>query len=147
MIERRKGSYVLVFESAAEHAVTVGAMGEVAIRPGYYLYIGSAFGAGGVHARVSRHLRVDKKMHWHIDYVRPFLHPVAVWGSYDAERREHQWAQMIGAWAGVQIPVARFGASDCACASHFFWLAKPAGADYACRIFAPTSCPYVVPYC
>jgi len=42
--------------------------------PGYYIYIGSAFGPGGVRARMLRHLRADKPKHWHIDYLREFCY-------------------------------------------------------------------------
>lgn len=34
-----------------------------------YLYVGSAGGPGGLAARISRHLRRDKKPFWHIDYL------------------------------------------------------------------------------
>jgi len=40
-----------------------------AIPRGVYLYVGSARGFGGLKARVARHLRAVKKVHWHVDYL------------------------------------------------------------------------------
>lgn len=65
------GTYLLVLRSHGEATVQVGRWGPLAVRPGVYLYVGSAFGPGGVRARVGRHLRMRKKPHWHLDYLRP----------------------------------------------------------------------------
>ena len=35
--------------------------------PGYYLYTGSALNE--LVSRISRHIRLDKPCHWHIDYI------------------------------------------------------------------------------
>ncbi len=35
--------------------------------PGWYFYVGSARGSGGIRARVRRHFRHKKTAHWHID--------------------------------------------------------------------------------
>jgi len=39
------------------------------IRPGHYIYVGSAKGAGGLRARLKRHLCGRGKAFWHIDYL------------------------------------------------------------------------------
>ena len=39
------------------------------LQAGDYLYIGSARGAGGIAARLSRHFKAEKKAHWHIDQL------------------------------------------------------------------------------
>ncbi len=67
----------------------------ISLRQGYYIYVGSAFGPGGVNARVSRHFRNTKKLHWHIDYLRTFLRPLTVLYSHDPRRLEHQWAKLL----------------------------------------------------
>ncbi|WP_338468594.1 DUF123 domain-containing protein [Novosphingobium sp. ZN18A2] len=35
--------------------------------PGWYAYAGSAKGPGGIGARLARHFRKDKRIHWHVD--------------------------------------------------------------------------------
>ncbi|HSK30229.1 MAG TPA: GIY-YIG nuclease family protein, partial [Candidatus Limnocylindria bacterium] len=87
--------------------------------PGYYVYVGSAFGPGGVRARVLRYCRKSKPKHWHIDYLREFLRPVGAWYSYDTERLEHRWAQAFGDMAGMSS-ISGFGCSDCKCDSRLF---------------------------
>ncbi|NPA76903.1 MAG: DUF123 domain-containing protein [Candidatus Diapherotrites archaeon] len=39
------------------------------LKPGIYAYVGSAFGPGGLKARILRHWRQEKKIHWHIDWI------------------------------------------------------------------------------
>jgi Uri superfamily endonuclease len=91
------------------------------MQPGAYIYVGSAFGPGGLRARVSRHLRRNKKIHWHIDYLRQELPVLAVWYAEGDTTLEHTWAKAIGACNLASMPVPGFGASDCRCASHLFY--------------------------
>ena len=106
-------------ESRSRAEAQIGRWGTLTIKPGFYTYVGSAFGPGGVKARVLRHYRTDKFRHWHIDYLREFVTPVCTWYSYDRRKLEHRWAQ---AFAGMTAasPVKRFGCSDCNCSSHLF---------------------------
>jgi len=39
------------------------------VKPGFYVYIGSACGPGGLRARILRHLKRTKKIRWHIDKI------------------------------------------------------------------------------
>jgi len=112
------GSYALVFSLAERRAVRVGALGSVVLKPGFVIYVGSAFGPGGLRARVSRHARIEKPLHWHIDYLRCHLELEEAWLTTFVERREHEWAGRLG--GRLEIAAARFGASDCRCASHLF---------------------------
>ena len=41
----------------------------IRIEPGFYVYVGSACGPGGLRARILRHLRRSKKVRWHIDKI------------------------------------------------------------------------------
>ncbi|MFQ5579314.1 MAG: DUF123 domain-containing protein [Nitrospiria bacterium] len=49
------GTYALILQSRSEARGQVGRLGQINLKPGYYIYVGSAFGPGGVQARVSRH--------------------------------------------------------------------------------------------
>ncbi len=113
------GTYALILKNNSTITAQIGRYGKMNFRPGYYLYVGSAFGPGGVKARVCRHFRRIKRKHWHIDYLREFMEPLCVWHTHDTKRLEHQWANLLGDTAGV-FPVPGFGCSDCKCASHLF---------------------------
>lgn len=113
------GTYALLLESNLSGEIQIGRWGRLRVVPGYYVYVGSAFGPGGVRARVARHLRKSKRIHWHIDYLRDAVDPVRAWCSYSHVRLEHEWARSLGQMAGVAC-VARFGCSDCSCDTHLF---------------------------
>ncbi|HVO91660.1 MAG TPA: GIY-YIG nuclease family protein [Terriglobales bacterium] len=110
-------------KSLSNATAQVGRWGDIELIPGYYIYIGSAFGPGGVETRIARHCRKIKRKHWHIDYLRYFLTPIGVWCSYETERLEHRWAQILAQMAGLST-LQGFGCSDCKCAAHFFSSAK-----------------------
>ncbi|MCJ7841927.1 GIY-YIG nuclease family protein [Lederbergia sp. NSJ-179] len=54
-----------------EEAVTIGKLGGFHFSKGYYIYVGSA--KRNIQARVNRHIQMEKKKRWHIDYLRPYL--------------------------------------------------------------------------
>lgn len=112
------GTYVLVLGCGKACAVEVGRLGPLHTTPGYYLYVGSAFGPGGLAARVRRHVRVGKRLHWHVDYLRAETTLEVVW-FVKALRLEHRWAAALAASPRLQ-PVPGFGASDCRCPTHLF---------------------------
>jgi Uri superfamily endonuclease len=85
--------------------------------PGYYVYVGSALGPGGVRARVLRHCRTNKSEHWHIDYLP--MSPVAAWYRHTTECLEHRWAELFSSVMGLSS-IPGFGCSDCRCESHLF---------------------------
>jgi len=111
------GTYALILQCYASEAIQVGRWGQLDLQPGYYIYVGSAFGAGGVRARVSRHLRTGKRKHWHIDFLRAHARPVEAWVSYEAVHLEHTWAGILLDMPGM-TPIRGFGCSDCRCSSH-----------------------------
>ena len=120
------GTYVLVLRSRSSRQVQIGKWGILDIRPGYYLYVGSAFGPGGLLARVSRHCRREKPRRWHVDYLREFLMPESVWYSYGPNRYEHEWAAALAMMEGMS-PVRGFGCSDCRCGAHLFFSSEKPG--------------------
>lgn len=127
----KPGTYVLVLRSHTSASVEVGRRGALEIKPGYYLYVGSAFGPGGVRSRVARHCRESKAKHWHIDYLRAFVSPVAIWHSHAKHHLEHNWAQALNGMKET-TPVPGFGCTDCSCDSHLFFITnKPDMAGFA----------------
>lgn len=121
-MKSKPGTYALLLRSDTSTSVQIGRWGCLDVRPGYYVYVGSALGPGGVSARLSRHCREHKSKHWHIDYLREFTIPVSVWCSYSPTRLEHRWAKAIASLNETEA-VKGFGCSDCGCHSHLFFSA------------------------
>ncbi|MEA5536808.1 GIY-YIG nuclease family protein [Crocosphaera sp. XPORK-15E] len=115
------GTYCLVFHCSTSSPVTIGKLGTYQIKPGYYCYIGSAFGQGGLKSRITRHLKINKRHHWHLDYLRASLTPLELLYSTDTMKREHQWAELLLKDEHSNIPIKKFGSSDCDCPAHLFY--------------------------
>src|SRR3990172_11736037 len=64
------GTYALHLRLNRSRWVQIGRLGETRFPAGEYVYIGSAFGPGGLRARLGRHVRGDGQPHWHIDALR-----------------------------------------------------------------------------
>ena len=123
------GTYVLLLECVVKAGLSIGKLGRMMTGPGYYLYVGSAFGPGGVRARINHHRKIAIRPHWHIDYLRPVAGFIDAWCVYD-RRCEHEWAQILMQNENIAMPLQDFGSSDCVCATHLFQLEhKPAKAD------------------
>jgi Uri superfamily endonuclease len=125
MMSKGQGTYALILEAESDFEVRVGKLGRLCGRPGYYVYVGSAFGPGGVKARVGHHRRTTRRPRWHIDYLRRSLPFNEVWYTHDAHRREHAWACALTRMPGATIPLVGFGASDCACTTHLIYFERP----------------------
>jgi len=87
---------------------------------GLYCYVGSAWGPGGLAARVRRHLRGGVVRRWHIDYIRAVTTPVAVWVAPHVHA-ECAWAMYLLESEQARVIVPRCGASDCRCAAHLLY--------------------------
>jgi Uri superfamily endonuclease len=133
-LDKQPGTYALILKNDSVKIVTVGQLGPLELRPGWYVYVGSARGPGGLAARVGRHMRSEKKCRWHIDYVRPHIELREVWFTYGTEQIECQWAHAIAEMPKAELPSPRFGASDCRCASHLIWLPKRPSLATFCRL-------------
>ena len=62
-----RGSYALVLRLDQPTRLDVGRLGTHSLEPGTYVYCGSAL--GGLRGRIARHLRAEKRLHWHVDYL------------------------------------------------------------------------------
>lgn len=118
---RSAGTYALIMENETRKDIAIGKHGNLPIRPGFYIYIGSAFGPGGVSARVSHHIKIQTSPHWHIDYLRQYAGLIEFWYSLDPRKREHQWALLLEKQSPNSVPMTGFGSSDCQCTSHLFF--------------------------
>lgn len=115
-----KGIYCLVFHNPA-CTVEVGALGELAFRKGWHIYVGSALGSGGL-KRLGRHIALsqekDKRPKWHVDYLLtsetfPLRYAASAVTSLRLE------CLIASALGGDSVP--GFGCSDCTCPSHLLY--------------------------
>jgi Uri superfamily endonuclease len=114
----KKGTYLLGMWLDKDVVLTVGRLGNFAFPAGYYVYAGSAQGPGGLAARLARHRRREKRLHWHIDYLLACTRLVDTWTVTSEQHLECVWAQAVIDLSGARVVVPGFGASDCSCPTH-----------------------------
>jgi Uri superfamily endonuclease len=122
-----KGTYALVMNLQKNTGIQIGKLGFFEFEKGYYAYVGSAFGPGGLAARIRHHRGVSKHPHWHIDYFRRHASLVDVWVCASEIRYEHTWARRLEDSASTLCIAKGFGSSDCGCTTHFFYLRRKPG--------------------
>jgi Uri superfamily endonuclease len=134
----QRGTYILVMHNNSREAtVQVGRLSDLSLKTGWYLYVGSAFGPGGLMARIERHLRKKKRRHWHIDYLLAKISVQRVWYIVADRKLEHRWAAALLSQSGATIAMPGFGASDCSCKSHLLYFRNHTDVDAACRKLLP----------
>lgn len=126
----RVGAYVLALHLDAPLDVRIGKT-SATLPAGDYLYCGSARGPGGLRARLARHMRRQKRAHWHIDQLTS---AARILGAFIDEAGDE--CALNAALDSLPIPIAGFGSSDCRrCAAHLrFWpegAALPSGWENA----------------
>lgn len=115
-----QGAYVLGIRLDSALCLDIGAFRGRMLHAGHYAYCGSAYGPGGLRARVGRHLRQDKTPRWHVDRLTATgtvenVH-VVVGG------RECGLVDILRAH-GATAPIKGFGSSDCRqCEAHLLSL-------------------------
>lgn len=117
-----RGTYALLLQLDADWQIAIGRLGVFCFPRGYYVYVGSALGSGGLAARLARHRRQQKRLHWHIDYLLAHARIGGVQTDSSGERLECTWAREWLAVPGAQVIAPRFGASECTCPAHLIYL-------------------------
>jgi Uri superfamily endonuclease len=136
-MQPRPGTYALVFKAKRKKRLKIGKLGTLNVKPGFYVYVGSAFGPGGLKARIGHHRKSSSRGHWHIDYLSKYLPPTEVWVTHDPTHREHHWSKVLSLAPGASIPLPGFGSSDCYCISHLhFFSSRPSGNYFRRKIHA-----------
>ena len=92
----------------------------MSFKKGDYLYIGSAKGC--LETRLRRHLRKDKKIYWHIDYLLENKRAkiLQIW-TVD-KKMECQTAEVFYQDPTTEIIKKGYGSSDCKCLTHLFFI-------------------------
>jgi Uri superfamily endonuclease len=106
-------TYQLVIRVARPVEVGVGGLGTFTFPKGTYVYTGSA--RRNFEARIARHLRKEKALRWHIDYLL-----TAPGVSVTVVRRSVADECLLNQSIQGEIVASGFGASDCrhGCGSH-----------------------------
>lgn len=112
-----EGAYLIVARLGEAREIKVGSLGRMNFREGFYVYVGSAM--AGIEARVSRHLRRDKNVFWHIDYLLERAEVVGVLRFTSSKRVECELSRRVSELADGCIK--KFGSSDCGCKSHLYF--------------------------
>ncbi len=123
MSDVEKGAYLLLIKLEHDRRVEIGRLGCFDFAAGYYAYCGSAYGPGGLVARVTRHVSSAKNKHWHIDYLMAHAEIVRV--GLKPNGKECSLIEDILRVKGGDIPVQGFGSSDCTlCDSHLVYFVE-----------------------
>lgn len=125
--ENHTGTYALILKLSRARTVSIGRLNRIGFPAGFFIYIGSAFGPGGLSARLGRHIARHKRSHWHIDYLRRFAELMEIWYTLHPEKEECLWAEAIRQTRRARIPCPGFGASDCGCKTHLFHFQRKPG--------------------
>jgi Uri superfamily endonuclease len=135
-----KGTYLLVLHLAAPCSLRIGRLGSHDLAAGCYMYVGSAYGSGGLAARLAYHMRRTKERpHWHIDYLRAHAELCAVWSAVGGGRHlEQAWCRALLDVRGLRMPIRGFGASDTRCLAHLFYApAEPPPWELSAALLPP----------
>ena len=110
------GLYQLIIRLKHPITLTPGKLGSFRLRRGLYIYTGS--GRKNLRARIARHFRVSKRYRWHVDYLLQYgiiekgiVYPLGLFTECELSRLTLETLK-------GQIPIPRFGASDCRCHGH-----------------------------
>jgi len=115
-IPDKKGTYILKIMLKNPKNITYGKNTE-RFKKGYYFYVGSAMGdRNNLKRRIERHLREDKKLHWHIDYLLQYGTVKEIYVSEEGVECE------VAKDLSFLDSVEGFGSSDCGCRSHLFYM-------------------------
>lgn len=120
------GAYALLIRLDRPVRPAIRTLAPATLAAGYYLYLGSARGPGGIRARVARHLRRDKPVHWHVDHLTGpgrVTRVIAAPGGNECDL-----ATRALTLDTVTVPVAGFGSSDCRrCSAHLLRISGATG--------------------
>lgn len=113
------GVYILELLLPEERDLIIGRLGKRTFEPGYYYYVGSA--QQNLKHRIHRHLRTEKTIRWHIDYLLQVAQILQVYTWPGEKSMECILGKYMQDFPACLQPIPGFGASDCKCKSHLFY--------------------------
>jgi len=124
-----RGCYQLILHLDRKSRIKVGKKGEHDFPEGYYIYTGSAL--NGMEGRIRRHLRKEKKIFWHIDYLLPHCKILKVIQYNQSDKNittECELNKNLLKKKSSVVVMKGFGSSDCKCPSHLVYFKNSVGA-------------------
>lgn len=113
------GSYHILLKIKREKELEIGYLGRQKFQKGYYFYTGSA--KKNLIQRIERHIRKEKKLRWHIDYLlnSDDVEIIDIFLFYSHLSEECDRNREVFELQGSSQPCKHFGSSDCSkCSSH-----------------------------
>ncbi len=118
-----KGAYALLLELAKNLTLDIARFDGRILNPGWYVYSGSAHGTGGLKARLGRHFKKNKTVHWHIDRLTVAATKLQALAVPEGDECELLVALLAQPEFNVVVP--GFGSTDCRrCSSHLLRLSR-----------------------
>ena len=115
-------AYALIIRLEEDTLLHVGALGELLFPRGHYVYAGSA--RRRMASRVARHMRRDKKLQWHVDYLTQKARVVAAWCDPGEKAHECLWSRRLAGMERARLFARGFGSSDCRCPGHLIYMPR-----------------------
>ena len=105
---KMKGCYCLIINLSNSSKIKIGKkLGKIDFTKGHYVYVGSAMNS--LESRINRHLRDEKKLHWHIDYLLKESEIEEIIFNESTEKIECELSQYI---SNNAKGIKNFGCSD-----------------------------------
>lgn len=112
-----KGSYCLIINQENDSEIEIGKrLRKINFDKGHYVYVGSAMNS--LEARLNRHLRDEKKIHWHVDYLLKQTEITDIIYNESTRKIECELSQYLSTKTDG---IKDFGCSDCDCESHLYY--------------------------
>lgn len=121
-MESREGVFAMLLRSEDRKRVDISSQKTLIVRPGWYVYVGGAYGKGCLSGELADICSAGNQSH-DITALLPHLSIQEIWYTYDVATREHEWAQVLPQMRDAQISLVDFGASDChgGCDAHLLF--------------------------
>lgn len=121
MSAAKGGVYVLIVKLARDSKISTSKK-VFSLKSGVYIYVGSAVHSlGQLIGRIKRHLRKNKKKHWHIDYLLESKNAkiTRIILSQTSRKIECELSRKI---SNNAMPIEEFGSTDCRkCKAHLYY--------------------------
>jgi Uri superfamily endonuclease len=111
------GAYIVCLRLQVDVEIRIPRLSPSRLASGWYFYVGSAWGSGGIRARLKRHFKRSKSVHWHIDRLTVNADQVAALALVDC--CECDLVGKLLRSCHFRVAMFGFGSSDCRqCESH-----------------------------
>lgn len=126
------GAYLILIQLTDSVPLPIPTLPISTLPAGHYVYAGSARGPGGLRARIGRHLRRGKRLHWHVDHLTEAAASLLAFPVPDGD--ECMLVQRLIESGYYHHPTPGFGSSDCRiCISHLLEAYEAAIGEAQCQ--------------